>query len=294
MTSSAYLRTNMITSGQFIATSPSSVVRFCADRLSLKVLPVDLPMRPWPLAIVTLKNRTLSPVVARFIEYLSDFTRPMRVRGPVAARWNAKTRPRCRVCDLFQCGKHWCFDFRPSGTRVSRSFLRRERRLLAQGCRRTRCSKSAAIWVYRPSNQCSRHGPHGVHTKWTAPHRADVGRPLGRPGAWLFCESDPTATRPAPGDTVLFAAVCTRQPSEAVFLVDLIRLVLFLIDPVECNGGVIDLNLKPTLYRSRAVPVPPSAVDSGDRPDLTASNWPTPHLPTSRSHNQVGRRFFDV
>jgi DNA-binding transcriptional LysR family regulator len=61
-------------------------VRFCADRLSLKVLPVDLPMRPWPLAIVTLKNRMLSPVVERFIEYLRDFTRPMRVRGPAAAR----------------------------------------------------------------------------------------------------------------------------------------------------------------------------------------------------------------
>jgi hypothetical protein len=102
------------------------------------------------------------------------------------------------------------------------------------------------------------------------------------------------AARPVPGDTILFAAVCTRQPSEAVFLVDLIRLVLFLIDPVECNGGVIDLNLKPTLYRSRAVWRPPSAADSGDRPDLTASNWPTPHLPTSRSRNQVGRRFFDV
>jgi DNA-binding transcriptional LysR family regulator len=35
---------------------------------SLKVLPVDLPDRPWPVTIVTLKNRTLSPVVERFIE----------------------------------------------------------------------------------------------------------------------------------------------------------------------------------------------------------------------------------
>jgi hypothetical protein len=43
-------------------------------------------MRPWPLAIVTLKNRMLSPVVARFVEHVRDFTRPMRVRGPVAAR----------------------------------------------------------------------------------------------------------------------------------------------------------------------------------------------------------------
>jgi DNA-binding transcriptional LysR family regulator len=86
VTSSVSLRTNMVASGHFITTSPSSVVRFCADRLSLKVLPVDLPMRPWPLAIVTLKNRTLSPLVARFIEHVRKFTRPMRVRGTVAAR----------------------------------------------------------------------------------------------------------------------------------------------------------------------------------------------------------------
>jgi hypothetical protein len=29
---------------------------------------VTLPVRPWPVAIVTLKNRTLSPIVERFIE----------------------------------------------------------------------------------------------------------------------------------------------------------------------------------------------------------------------------------
>ena len=32
-----------------------------------------------------------------------------------------------------------------------------------------------------------------------------------------------------------------------VFLVDLIHFVLLLIDPVRCNGGVIDLDLNPTL-----------------------------------------------
>jgi hypothetical protein len=34
----------------------------------LKELTVDIPIRPWPVAILTLKNRTLSPVVERFIE----------------------------------------------------------------------------------------------------------------------------------------------------------------------------------------------------------------------------------
>jgi hypothetical protein len=45
---------------------------------SLKVLPVDLPVHPWLVNIVTLKNRTLSPVVERFLECAHDFTRPMR------------------------------------------------------------------------------------------------------------------------------------------------------------------------------------------------------------------------
>jgi hypothetical protein len=49
-------------------------------------LPVNLSDRPFPLAIVTLKNRTLSPVVERFIEYLRDFTQQMRADEMAAQR----------------------------------------------------------------------------------------------------------------------------------------------------------------------------------------------------------------
>jgi len=82
MTLSVHLRANMVASGHFITTFPSSVARLHADRFSLKVLPVDMPVRPWPVAIVTLKNRTLSPRVECFIEHVRDFTRPMRERPP--------------------------------------------------------------------------------------------------------------------------------------------------------------------------------------------------------------------
>lgn len=41
--------------------------RLWARLAGMKVLPVDLPVRPWPVSIVTLKNRTLSPAVERFI-----------------------------------------------------------------------------------------------------------------------------------------------------------------------------------------------------------------------------------
>jgi DNA-binding transcriptional LysR family regulator len=73
-TYSTHIRTNLVASGHFIATFPKSVARFYADRFSLRVLPVELPVRPWPVAILLLRNRTLSPVVERFIEHIHAFT----------------------------------------------------------------------------------------------------------------------------------------------------------------------------------------------------------------------------
>jgi DNA-binding transcriptional LysR family regulator len=69
--------THFLVDGRFITAMPRSVARFC----SLKVLPVNLPVRPWPVNIATLKNRTLSPVAARFIEHIRNFTRPMSKGG---------------------------------------------------------------------------------------------------------------------------------------------------------------------------------------------------------------------
>jgi len=78
MTFSVPIRIALLANGRFITALAESV----ADRYSLKVLPVDLPIRPWPVSIVTVKNRTLNPVVERFIEYIRDFTQPMRKKRP--------------------------------------------------------------------------------------------------------------------------------------------------------------------------------------------------------------------
>jgi len=67
-TLSMHLRANLLATGPFISVFPYSVLRLYGERFSLKALPVDLPPRPWPVTIVTLKNRTLSPVVERFVE----------------------------------------------------------------------------------------------------------------------------------------------------------------------------------------------------------------------------------
>jgi DNA-binding transcriptional LysR family regulator len=80
--------THFLADGKFITAMPRSVAYF----KSLKVLPVDLPRRPWPVNIVTLKNRTLSPVVERFIECARDFTRPMREGRWASKRWESNPR----------------------------------------------------------------------------------------------------------------------------------------------------------------------------------------------------------
>jgi len=74
---STHIRTNLLASGPHITTFPNSVMRLYADRFSLKTLPIDLPVRPWPVVIVTVKNRTLSPVVELFMKHLRDFTKSM-------------------------------------------------------------------------------------------------------------------------------------------------------------------------------------------------------------------------
>jgi DNA-binding transcriptional LysR family regulator len=75
MTYSVHLRTHLLAGGHFITAIPLSTLRLNADRFELRELPIDLPVRSWPVAIMTLKNRTLSPVVERFIECARAATR---------------------------------------------------------------------------------------------------------------------------------------------------------------------------------------------------------------------------
>jgi DNA-binding transcriptional LysR family regulator len=85
-TLSSHLRVNLASSGSHITTLPNSTLRVYGERFGLKALPIDLPAQSWPAVIVTLKNRTLSPVVERFIQHVRDFTRPLRGSNLVARR----------------------------------------------------------------------------------------------------------------------------------------------------------------------------------------------------------------
>jgi DNA-binding transcriptional LysR family regulator len=59
--------------GKFIGVSGGLTLRLTRPRLEIKALPIDLPDWPWPLAIVMLKNRTLSSPVNLFVEHVRAF-----------------------------------------------------------------------------------------------------------------------------------------------------------------------------------------------------------------------------
>ena len=77
-THSVSLRAHFLLTGRFIGAMPKSV----ASQSPVKILPVELPVRPWPFAIFTLKDRTLSPTADRFIAHLRNFARSNAANGP--------------------------------------------------------------------------------------------------------------------------------------------------------------------------------------------------------------------
>jgi DNA-binding transcriptional LysR family regulator len=67
-TMSGQLTVTLIASGRFVGVLPQSVARLSAERAALKVLPIALPSVRIASGIVTVKGRTLSPLVRRFID----------------------------------------------------------------------------------------------------------------------------------------------------------------------------------------------------------------------------------
>ncbi len=77
LSASIQLYDTLVASGKFLAMVPTSVLRFGPKRPSMKVLPIKLPSIPRPLGIVTLKNRTISPIVQLFIKCAREISRPL-------------------------------------------------------------------------------------------------------------------------------------------------------------------------------------------------------------------------
>jgi DNA-binding transcriptional LysR family regulator len=67
----------LLATGRFLAVLSGSTLQLSGRRLGLKALPVALPIRPGPVGIVTLKNRTLSPVAQLFIDCARAVAKPL-------------------------------------------------------------------------------------------------------------------------------------------------------------------------------------------------------------------------
>lgn len=77
VTGTADMHTTLVTGGPFLAIYPSSLLWFGPKGLPLKVLPVELPLPPAPVGVVTLKGRTLSPVAQLFIKCSRQVVKPL-------------------------------------------------------------------------------------------------------------------------------------------------------------------------------------------------------------------------
>jgi DNA-binding transcriptional LysR family regulator len=89
VTLSVPFRQHLLAHGPYITTMALSVARFNG----LKALSMDLPAWPFPVVVATLKNRTLSPIVERFVECARKVASSIAVqRRPRKAR----TSTRCR------------------------------------------------------------------------------------------------------------------------------------------------------------------------------------------------------
>jgi DNA-binding transcriptional LysR family regulator len=81
-TRSIQVLTSLVRTGRYLSFLPRNVVHYCADNLSLKSWPIDAVIRPYPVGIVTLKNRTINPLAQLFIksarEIVSPFANPKK------------------------------------------------------------------------------------------------------------------------------------------------------------------------------------------------------------------------
>ena len=76
---SVHLRIRLLEGGRFLTLFPEAMLQFSSRQMTFKVLPVKVAAPRWPVAAITLKNRTLSPVVQIFI----DCAREMAKRSSI-------------------------------------------------------------------------------------------------------------------------------------------------------------------------------------------------------------------
>jgi DNA-binding transcriptional LysR family regulator len=80
VTSSQFV-SNLVAKGHFLGVHGTVYLRFNPASALLKVLPVELPVPLAPVSVLTLKNRTLSPVAQLFVERAREITKSLADRN---------------------------------------------------------------------------------------------------------------------------------------------------------------------------------------------------------------------
>lgn len=71
------LNCNLVASGRFLTVLPGSMLRLNKIPMPLKILPIELPDGGGPVAILTVKNRSVSPLVGHFSEEAKQVVKPL-------------------------------------------------------------------------------------------------------------------------------------------------------------------------------------------------------------------------
>jgi DNA-binding transcriptional LysR family regulator len=81
VTTTGVARIALVAKGRFLSMASESVLRFGGWERSIKVLPIDLAAKRGTVGIITLKNRTLTPVAQLFIDCAREVAKPMAKPG---------------------------------------------------------------------------------------------------------------------------------------------------------------------------------------------------------------------
>jgi hypothetical protein len=71
------MRISLAATGPFLAVVPAAIMSLPSKYPSIRKLSVELPTTHRQIGIVTLKNRTLSPLAQIFIECARDIAKPL-------------------------------------------------------------------------------------------------------------------------------------------------------------------------------------------------------------------------
>src|SRR5262245_22830431 len=80
-TMSINMHNRLLATGRYLGVLPSFSLRLPGAHPSLKALPVELPGTRQQTGIITVKNRTLSPLAQLFLDRLRSIVKPLMKAG---------------------------------------------------------------------------------------------------------------------------------------------------------------------------------------------------------------------